>query len=279
MKKNTSFTLLISLSLFYNECSKKTSAPTISTLEITNLGYNEATTGGNITDDGGSIITERGLVWSESANPTTTDHKITDATSGKAAIGKFSTTIKGLQEQKTYHARAYASNAVGLSYGIDISFTTLERPHKEGDYYHGGTIFQTDGVHGLIASGYMGPAKWGSLTGSYIGTSTGRNGAGWNNTVAIVQAYGTGNYAAKICSDYSVDGYTNWYLPSSGELQAIASFSTNPSNPQILQHQAAYWSSSEDYSKGKDYAYYSLGGYTYSSTKDNTAYFVAVSEF
>ena len=95
-------------------------APTVTTQNPINITSTTATGNGNVTSDGGSTITERGTVWSASANPTTADNKFTSA----GTTGAFTTSMTGFSNDQTYHVRAYATNAVDTSYGADVQFTT-----------------------------------------------------------------------------------------------------------------------------------------------------------
>ena len=90
------------------------------TTPVSAITSTTATSGGDITGDGGAAVTERGVCWSTSANPTTTDSKTTDGTGS----GIFTSTIIGLTAGTTYYVRAYAINSVGTAYGNEISFTT-----------------------------------------------------------------------------------------------------------------------------------------------------------
>jgi len=94
--------------------------PTVITEEISILSNNLATCGGNITNDGGKVVTERGICWSTGQTPTINDNK---KVSGDGS-GSFSCTISGLSEVTTYYYCAYATNSVGTGYGSIISFTT-----------------------------------------------------------------------------------------------------------------------------------------------------------
>ncbi len=76
--------------------------------------------GGNITNDGGSAVTVRGVCWSTSANPTISGNK----TINGAGTGSFTSEIAGLAPNTRYHVRAYATNSVGTAYGTDRTFTT-----------------------------------------------------------------------------------------------------------------------------------------------------------
>jgi len=95
--------------------------PIVSTTAITNIAINNATSGGEVTFDGNLPITERGVVWSTSANPTIA---LSTKTVDGSSTGSFISSITGLTSNTTYHVRAYATNIVGTAYGDDISFTT-----------------------------------------------------------------------------------------------------------------------------------------------------------
>ncbi len=80
-----------------------------------------AITGNNVTSDGGSAVTERGIVYNTSATPTTANSKVTVA----GTTGSYDANMTGLTAGTTYFVRAYAINAIGTSYGSEISFPTL----------------------------------------------------------------------------------------------------------------------------------------------------------
>ena len=104
--------------------------PTVTTSSVTDITKTSATGGGNVTYDGGASITERGICWSTSSNPSINDSHITDGT----GTGSFSVTITGLSPDTRYHVRAYATNSVGTAYGEDVSFITL---HDDNDVPEG----------------------------------------------------------------------------------------------------------------------------------------------
>lgn len=91
-----------------------TTAVPYATSTITGAG------GGNVTSDGGSPVTARGVCWSTTANPTITNSRSNDG----AGTGSFTSEITGLSANTTYHVRAYATNSVGTAYGNDRTFTT-----------------------------------------------------------------------------------------------------------------------------------------------------------
>jgi len=95
--------------------------PVLTTSAISALTSTTAISGGNITSDGGAVVTTRGVCWSTSANPTTASSKISDAAGGS---GSFTSSITGLTPGTTYYFRAYAMNSKGTSYGNQVITTT-----------------------------------------------------------------------------------------------------------------------------------------------------------
>jgi len=115
--------LLSGLSLLLIPGCKKEPAmvvPTITLTPVTNITATTATSGGEITSDGGSSITARGVCWGTTSLPSITGNKTNDGTSA----GKFTSTITGLTAGTTYYIRSYATNGVGTVYSNQTSFTT-----------------------------------------------------------------------------------------------------------------------------------------------------------
>lgn len=94
--------------------------PSVSTTTITGVTTNAATSGGNVTSDGGSSITARGVCWSTSPSPIISGNHTTDG----SGIGSFTSSIISLSAGTTYYVRAYATNSVGTAYGNEVSFIT-----------------------------------------------------------------------------------------------------------------------------------------------------------
>ena len=104
--------------------------PIVTTSSATNISYTSATVGGNVTSDGGTAVTERGIVYSTTQNPTTSSS--TKVTSG-TGTGSFTCSLENLQEGTTYYVRAYAINKKGTSYGENVVFNTLYHPYFSVD--------------------------------------------------------------------------------------------------------------------------------------------------
>jgi len=99
--------------------------PTVTTAAITGVTSNSASGGGNVTSQGSSEVTARGVCWSTSQNPTTADSKTIDG----SGTGSFTSTITGLSPSTPYYVRAYATNSTGTGYGSQVSFTTAGTPN------------------------------------------------------------------------------------------------------------------------------------------------------
>lgn len=101
--------------------TKDLTVPTISTAVVSNITTTTAISGGDISDDGGMSILERGVCFSLAADPTTADTCVSEGT----GAGNYIALMTGLTSNTLYHVRAYATNALGTSYGNDLTFTTV----------------------------------------------------------------------------------------------------------------------------------------------------------
>ena len=103
------------------------SVPMLTTIEATSIYLRSATVGGNVTDDGGSEVAERGICYSTSANPSISNKKIVCG----SGLGEFTCDLTDLEKNTKYYVRAYAINSIGISYGNEIKFTTLDKIQSE----------------------------------------------------------------------------------------------------------------------------------------------------
>jgi hypothetical protein len=115
------------LSLIIVHSCKKDKPPTIITNAVTEVSFTSATSGGNVTDEGGSPIVSRGICWNTSPGPTIENNKTTET----GGVGTFTCIITQLTPNTIYYARAFATNSIGPGYGNQVSFTTSKKEIKE----------------------------------------------------------------------------------------------------------------------------------------------------
>ncbi len=115
--KNSETTTLGNIKTF---STREYTLPEVTTDKIKNVYINSCQVGGIVGYDGGKIVTERGFCYSAHPNPTIQDYKVS---SGKGE-GPFDNFLNGLNENTTYYVKSYAINALGISYGEELSFTT-----------------------------------------------------------------------------------------------------------------------------------------------------------
>jgi arylsulfatase A-like enzyme len=95
--------------------------PELTTAPATDVTETGATLGGEVLHEHGRTVTARGVVYGTTSAPTLADSVVSAASGG---IGVFSVPASGLAPGTTYHARAYATNAIGTGYGPEVFFTT-----------------------------------------------------------------------------------------------------------------------------------------------------------
>jgi len=127
MKTKFIFLLIIVFAIMNckkNDDEQVNDSSKITTLDITNITYTSAISGGKITNDGGETIISRGICYSKNPNPTTTDSITIDG----AGIGTYTCNLNNLSANTTYYVRAYFTNNNGTIYGNQKQFTTLPLP-------------------------------------------------------------------------------------------------------------------------------------------------------
>ncbi len=274
------------LLMLTNSCNKDENSDNnpilkVTTTAITSIAANTATSGGNVTSDGGENVTARGICWEKSSNPTINGNKTLDG----AGTGIFSSEMTGLKPSTLYYVRAYATNSIGTTYGEELSFTT---GIGIGSSYLGGIIayilqtgdpgYDASVQHGLIAAPSdisTASILWWNGSNVTTGATGTALGTGNANTNAIVSAQGAGNYAAKMCYDLVLNGYSDWYLPSKDELHKLF---LNKLAIGSYFHSCYYWSSSE-YSNSEAWYEYLGSGYQNHGIKNDPNYVRAVRSF
>ncbi len=139
----------------------------VETGEVENVTTTTASCSGNVTNDGGSDVTERGICWSTNHNPTINDNRESNGT----GTGWFSVDMTDLIPNTSYYVKAYAINDNGIVYGQEVNFKTsqiasytinvMANPAIGGAVSGGGTyqIGQLCTVIATEAEGYL-FSKW-----------------------------------------------------------------------------------------------------------------------
>ncbi|MFA5417920.1 MAG: SusF/SusE family outer membrane protein [Bacteroidales bacterium] len=206
-------------------------APALTTTAITALTGNSAVSGGSVTNNGGSAVTEKGVCYSESPNPTLGD-TLTFFTSDGDGDSTFVSTLAGLKGNTKYYVRAYATNSAGTGYGPEVSFTTLvDLPAvstavateiTKVSAVSGGEVISDGGAEviarGIVWSTNADPTLLdnniaaGSGTGSFVSSITGLT----TFTTYHVRAYATNSIGTAYGADVQFTTLANiltWYIP------------------------------------------------------------------
>jgi hypothetical protein len=214
-------------------------APQFTSTSSSTITSNSATISGQISYTGLETVNSSGVCYKTSVNPTINDAVINNTT----ALGSFTTTLSGLISNSQYYARVFMVVGGTTYYSDQITFTTQAAPiYQIGDIGPGGGfIFYLDGTnsHGLeiapISTQFQ--SQWGCYTTSVTGTSS-TVGSGQSNSTLILNYHNsinfytnptqcqtvvisTGDVAAKNCDNLVFNGFSDWYLPSIGELQLV----------------------------------------------------------
>jgi uncharacterized protein (TIGR02145 family) len=127
MKREFRFYAVLLITLWIGEvvlltgCKEDPVVPTLTTAIASNITINTATTGGDITSNGGAEVISRGVCWGTASKPV----KSGSHTSDNKGNGIFSSNLTGLTPGTPYYVRAYATNEAGTAYGNEINFSTI----------------------------------------------------------------------------------------------------------------------------------------------------------
>ena len=95
--------------------------PSVEILPASDISYTSFVCSGDVTDSGTYAVSARGFCWSTEPNPVMTGEHLHLG----SGAGTFSATLADMQPETTFYVRAYAVNAVGVSYSTPITVTTL----------------------------------------------------------------------------------------------------------------------------------------------------------
>jgi uncharacterized protein (TIGR02145 family) len=226
-----SFFLLVFLICCKKEKENVTTLASILTLPVTNIKSNSAISGGNITNDGGAPISQRGIVWSTLPNPTTASNSTSDG----SGTGNYTSNLSGLNFNTTYYLRAYATNSAGTAYGEEINFKTSY--HLNPNLSYGSMSDQDGNTYPTIV---IGTQEW---MAENLRTNTYRNGdiipnvtdytPWWNLNTGAWSYYENNNQYnslyGKLYNWYAVTDARNlcptgWHIPTDAEWSVLRAY-------------------------------------------------------
>ena len=189
MKNLFRISVVILLIFLIQSCKKdKPTPPVITTTDVTAVSYTTASSGGDVTDEGGAPVVSRGVCWNTSTDPTIANSK-TNETGGS---GAFTSNITSLTPNTMYYVRAYATNSAGTGYGNQVSFTTSQIAIPVLTTTAITSITQATAVSG----GNITDEKGGSVTARGVCWNTATNPTTANNKTT--DGTGTGNFASNL---------------------------------------------------------------------------------
>jgi uncharacterized protein (TIGR02145 family) len=219
--------------------------PVVVTSNISSIQQTSAMGGGNVTHEGGSPVTSRGVCWSTTQHPTISDEKTNDG----SGTGTFTSSITGLRPGTTYFARAYATNNQGTGYGEEQSFTTPTSGGTVSDY--DGNIYSTVHIGNQIwMAENLKTTKYSDGTSiplvtddtAWINLST--PGYCWyNNNDAAAQTYGA------LYNWYTVNMGnlcpTSWHVPTDAEWTTLTDYlgGDNVAGGKLKETGTTHWES------------------------------------
>ncbi len=220
-------------------------APVIKTSLVRYIGLDTAVAGGVIESNGGETIIRAGVCYSKNPQPSINDMVVERTGSADS----FTCNLRNLNIQQAYYIKAFVETNSGITYGPQRTFAT--DPAITGSLVQGGILFYIlqpadagyipGEVHGLVASNNFSTTtySWRNTIDTLINVPDSAVGTGALNTQKIVAVQGTGDYAAKICDDLNLNGYSDWYLPAADELILLVKAKVIPGTL------SQYWSSTE----------------------------------
>ena len=205
--------------------------PSVTTEKVIAINGTAATSGGDVTSDGGDSVSARGVCWSISSNPTISSAHTVDG----SGTGAFASSITGLVPGQTYYVRSYATNTLGTAYGDEITYTSPTVPTVITDSIVSITSSTAVAANNITSDGGAPPTARGicyglsasptlvnnyttdgSGTGTYLSTITGLS----PTTMYFTRAYATNiagtGYDNTPFNFYYDDGYNWWSVSGEG---------------------------------------------------------------
>lgn len=276
-----------------SSCKKEITSPALTTADITEITQSGAVSGGDVTTDGGSAITARGICWSTEENPFPVFK--TDEGTG---IASYASNITGLLPNTVYYVRAYAYTQDAVGFGNEVSFTT--NPMQiifKSDMNYGslsdieGNTYKTIqiGTQTWMAenlkttklndgTGLQNPKDWSTWTKFASGDKAASSYIWYSRDVTKCQGYGalynwTAVSSGKLCP-------VGWHVPEMSEWITLVSFlgGKDVAGGKLKEEGKTHWSFPNNGGTNES-GFTALPAGTYNSTWSRTDNFKNIGEF
>ena len=211
----------------------------------TALSSISAISGGNITSDGGGVtVTNRGICWSTSTNPTI---ELNTKISNSSGLGSFTNSLSGLIPNTTYYLKSFATNTVGTFYGNELSFITPNRVTDiDGNIYNTVIIgTQVWMVENLKTTKYRDGTSVPLVTdGTAWGALTTNGCCYYNNDVAYNSKYGL-LYNWFVVNNIKKIAPLGWHIPTDTEWGVLTNYlgGLNSAGGKLKEIGTTHWTS------------------------------------
>ncbi|MGW8184632.1 MAG: Ig-like domain-containing protein [Candidatus Moraniibacteriota bacterium] len=149
-------------------------ASLVTTNAITSIAVISAIGNGDVINTGGENPT-REIQWGTASGTYTNS-----CSAGVGGVGVYSCSMTGLSLNTTYYVRAKATNSIGISYGDEVSFTTLNIPTVTTQDVSDVAAMTATGNGTIVDTGGANPTRyieWGTTSGTYTNSCSAGVGA------------------------------------------------------------------------------------------------------
>jgi len=228
--------------------------PSVEINNIQSFTSNSADFSCEVTFSGAAKVTAKGVCWSTTPNPTTSNSKTTNGT----GVGTYTSHITGLSPNTTYYVRAYATNSQGTAYGEQRTFRTL----TASDIEYGSFTDSRDGI--VYKTVTIGEQVWMAENLAYLPSVSLPSSGSYGSPYYYVYDYNTTNVAdAKATINYQTYGVLyNWPAAMNGASASNA----NPSGVQGVCPEGWHLPSDEEWTQLETYL--ARNGYQYDGSTD-----------
>ncbi|MFN8257503.1 MAG: fibrobacter succinogenes major paralogous domain-containing protein [Bacteroidales bacterium] len=250
--------------------TKEAAVPEITTAWISYVSTSSALCGGNVISERGAPVTKKGVCWGISQNPTIFDYKTSDG----IGTGSFMSTITGLEANKTYYVRAYATSSAGTAYGNQLILKTYTSSITdiEGNNYYTVTIGDQIWIaENLKTTKYTDGTDIPNITNGSEWANLISPGYSWlNNDPTLKTTYGalynwyaldkTSNGSKDICP-------VGWHLPSNNDWEILINYlgGNAIAGGKLKESGFSHWTSDNTESTNESGFTALPGGYRHSS--------------